>query len=133
MSQENVEIVRDSFDAITRGDVEGLLKLYERDVEFLPLTGTRVESGGYHGHAGVRDYFAEVAEVWDELRPYAHDVRTIGDHVVVSGGCAVRGKASEAETDSPMAWVITVRNRKITSHRGYRTQAEALEAAGLQE
>jgi ketosteroid isomerase-like protein len=128
-----VEIVRRSFDAISRGDVEALLELYDRDVKFLPLTGTQVESGGYHGHAGVRDYFAEVADVWDQIRPYADDVRTVGDQVVVLGGCAVRGKASEVETDSPMAWVVTVRDGKITSHRGYRTGDAALEAAGLRE
>jgi hypothetical protein len=29
--------------------------------------------------------------------------------------------------------VITVRNGKVTSHRGYRTGDEALKAVGLQE
>ncbi len=133
MSQENVEIVKRSFDAIGRGDVEGLLELYDRDVLFLPLTGTQVESGGYRGHAGVRDYFVEVADVWAQLRPYADDIRTVGDNVVVLGGCAVRGRVSEVETDTPMAWVATVRNGKIASHRGYRTNDEALEAAGLRK
>jgi ketosteroid isomerase-like protein len=133
MAEENVQFVQRSFDAIGRGDVEALLELYDPDVIFLPLTGTQVESGGYRGHAGVRAYFAEVADVWDKIRPYANDVRIVGDQVVVLGGCAVRGKASEAETDSPMAWVVTVRNGKITSHRGYRTSDEALEAAGLSE
>jgi ketosteroid isomerase-like protein len=133
MSQGNVEIVRQSFAAIARGDVEGLLALYDQDIQFLPLTGTRVESGGYRGHAGVRAYFAEVADVWDELRPYADNVETIGDVVVVMGGCAVRGRGSKAESDSPMAWVITVRSGKIISHRGYRSSGDALEAAGLSE
>ena len=87
--------------------------------------------GGYRGHDGVRDYFVEAAAVWDEIRPYADDIRTIDDKVVVLGGCAVRGKASEVETDSPMAWVVTVRDGRIASHRGYRTNDEALEAAGL--
>jgi len=131
MSQENVEIVRKSFAAIARGDVEGLLEFFDPDVRFLPLTGTRVESGGYHGHAGVRAYFAEVADVWDELRPHADTVETIGSDVVVFGGCAVRGRGSGLESDTPMAWVVTVRSGKITSHRGYRTSDEALEAAGL--
>jgi ketosteroid isomerase-like protein len=133
MSQENVEIVKRSFDAIGRGDVEGLLELYDRDVLFLPLTGTQVESGGYRGHAGVRAYFVEVADVWEQLRPYADDIRTVGDNVVVLGGCAVRGRTSGVETDTPMAWVATVRNGKIASHRGYRTNDEALEAAGLRK
>ena len=133
MSQENVEIVRRSFDAIGDADLDALLRLYDPAVEFLPLTGTRVESGGYRGHQGVRDYFAEVEEIWDELRPYAVSVRIVGDQVVVVGGCAVRGRASGVVTDSPLAWVVTVRDGKITSHRGFRTADEALEAAGPSE
>jgi ketosteroid isomerase-like protein len=46
-------------------DVGELLRLYAPDVEFLPLTGTLVESGGYRGHEGVRAYFAEARELWD--------------------------------------------------------------------
>ena len=133
MSQENVEIVRKSFEAIAQDDIEALLRLYDEDVEFLPLTGTQVESGGYRGHDGVRDYFVEVADVWEQIRPYAEDVRAAGDRVVVLGGCAVRGKASDVETDTPMAWVVTVRNGKITSHRGFRTSDQALKAAGLSQ
>jgi ketosteroid isomerase-like protein len=133
MSQDNVGVVRRSLDAIHRWDIDALLELYDPDIHFLPLTGTRVESGGYFGHAGVRDYFEEVADVWEELHPYGDDFRTVGSEVVVLGGCAVRGRGSGAVTDTPMAWVMTVRNGKITSHRGYRTREEALEAAGLRE
>lgn len=131
MSRENIELVQRSFDAISRGEIDALLELYDRDVQFLPLTGTQVETGGYHGHRGVRDYFEEVAEVWDELRPHADDFRTVGNEVVAIGGCAVRGKGSGIVTDSPLAWVIAVRDGKITSHRGYRSADEALEAVGL--
>ena len=133
MSQENVDLVHRSFEAVGRWDIETLCELYDPEVHFSPLTGTRVESGGYRGHSGVRDYFNEVADVWMEMRPYAEDIRTTGPHVVVLGGCAVRGRGSGAESDTPMAWVLTVRDGKITSHRGYRTREEALEAVGLRE
>jgi ketosteroid isomerase-like protein len=133
MQDDNADVARRTFEAIGRWDIDGLLDLYDPDVEFLPLTGTRVESGGYNGHAGVRDYFEEVSEVWEELLPHADDVRTVGDDVVVLGGCAVRGRGSGAMSDSPMAWIITVRNGKVMRHRGYRTRDEALEAAGLQD
>jgi ketosteroid isomerase-like protein len=131
MAKDNIDVVRRSFDAIGRWDIDALLQLYHADVEFLPLTGTRVESGGYVGHAGVRDYFEEVAEVWSQLQPRADDVRTTGDHVVVLGGCAVTGRGSGVESDTPMAWVVTVRDGKVIRHRGYRTRAEALDAVGL--
>lgn len=133
MSDDNVQVVRLSFDAIGRWDIDALVELYDPDIEFLPLTGTRVESGGYIGHDGVREYFTEVGEVWDQMLPHADDVRTVGDQVVVLGGCAVRGRGSGAESDAPMAWVITVRDGKVTRHRGYRTREEALEAVGLSE
>ena len=126
-------MVRRSLEAVGRWDVDALCDLYDPDVHFLPLTGTRVESGGYHGHSGVREYFEEVADIWVELRPYGEDFRTKGPHVVVLGGCAVRGRGSGAESDTPMAWVVTVREGKITSHRGYRTREEALAAVGLSE
>ncbi len=133
MSQENVEVARRTFEAIGRWDIDALLKLYDPEIEFLPLTGIRVESGGYIGHAGVREYFEEVAEIWEELHPHADDLRTVGDDVVILGGCAVRGRGSGAESDSPMAWVLTVRDGKVTRHLGYGTREEALEAVGLSD
>jgi ketosteroid isomerase-like protein len=129
MSEENVEIVRRSFDAIGRGDLDSLVELYDPEIEFQPLTGTQVETGGYRGHEGVRRYFAEAAEVWDEVRPVAGQITTTGDEVVVFGHCAIRGRASEIETESPCSWVLTVRDGKITRHRVFRTSEEALEAA----
>jgi ketosteroid isomerase-like protein len=128
-TQRNVEVARLTFEAIGRWDIDALLALYDPDVEFLPLTGTRVESGGYRGHAGVREYFEEVAEVWEELHPHAEDVQTVGaDHVLIVGACAVRGRGSGAESDSPMAWMLTLRDGKVIRHRGYRTGEEALRA-----
>jgi ketosteroid isomerase-like protein len=130
---DNVEIVRRAFDAIGRRDIDALLELYDAQIEFLPLTGTQVESGGYAGHAGVRSYFQEVAEVWEEMRPYADALWAVGDHVVVLGGCVVRGRGSGAESDGPMAWVITFDVGKIVRHRGYQTAEDALDAVGLTE
>jgi ketosteroid isomerase-like protein len=133
MAPDNADVARQAFDAIGRWSIDELLALYDPEVEFLPLTGTRVESGGYFGHAGVRAYFEEVGEVWEEMRPHADDIRTVGDDVVILGGCAVRGRGSGAESDSPMAWVLTVRDGRVVRHRGYATREEALDAAGLTE
>src|ERR671914_1915234 len=76
---DTVELVRRSFEAMRAWDVDALLRLYDPDVEYLPLTGTRVESGGYRGHEGVRAYFAEARELWDELRPEGHEFSDLGD------------------------------------------------------
>jgi ketosteroid isomerase-like protein len=133
MSEENAAVARQTFKRICARDIHGLLELYHPAIEFLPLTGTKVESGGYHGHAGVRDYFAEADEVWEEMQPHADDVRTVGDQVVILGGCAVRGRGSGARSDNPMAWVLRLRDGKVIRHRGFGTRQEALDAAGLTE
>jgi ketosteroid isomerase-like protein len=79
---ENAELVRRSFEAMSAWDAEALLRLYDTDVEFLPLTGTRVESGGYRGHEGVRAYFAEARDLWDVMEPEGHEYRDLGDRVL---------------------------------------------------
>jgi ketosteroid isomerase-like protein len=133
MSQEHVEIARRSLEAIADRDVAELLSLYAPEIEFLPLTGTHVGSGGYRGHSGVRTYLAEAEAVWDVVRPEPEAMHAVGDDVVVFGHCAIRGKASKLETREAMAWVITVRDGKVVRHRACRTSQEALEAAGLSE
>jgi ketosteroid isomerase-like protein len=133
VAEQNIQIARQTFEAICARDVEGLLQLYDPEIEFQPLTGMQVELGGYQGHAGVRRYLAEAAEIWDEMLPHADDVRASGEHVVIVGGCAVRGRGSGAVSDPPMAWVLTFRDGKVVRHRAYRTSDEALKAAGLDE
>jgi uncharacterized protein len=128
---ENVELVRRSFEAMRAWDVDALLELHDPDVEFLPLTGTRVESGGYRGHQGVRDYFAEAQDLWDVLEPQGEDYKDLGDSVVVAGRCRVRGRVSGAESNPACAWVVGVRDGRIVSHRTCETYAEALFHAGV--
>lgn len=131
MSEENARVARQTFERICARDIDSLLELYDPEIEFLPLTGTRVESGGYVGHQGVRDYFEEADEVWELMQPHADHVETKGDDVLVTGGCAVRGRGSGARSDNPMAWVLTMRDGKVICHRGFATAEEAFEAAGL--
>jgi ketosteroid isomerase-like protein len=129
---ENVELVKRSFEAMSAWDVDALLRLYAVDVEFLPLTGTRVETGGYRGHEGVRMYFAEARDLWDVMEPEGHEYRDLGDRVLVAGRCRVRGRVSGAESHPACAWVVGVRDGMIVSHRTCATFDEALQVAGVQ-
>jgi ketosteroid isomerase-like protein len=131
VSDQNVQIARRTFEAIRVRDIDGLVELYDPDIEFEPLTGMQVEIGGYRGHAGVRRYFEEITHVWEVMLPYADDVRGVDDQVVILGGCAVRGRGSGAISDNPMAWVLTLRDGKVLRHRAYRSREEALDAVGL--
>ncbi len=120
-----MELVRRSFEAISAWDIEALLEVYHPDVEFLPLTGTRVETGGYRGHDGVRAYLAEARDLWDVLEPDGHHYEDLGDRVLVVGSCRVRGRASGAETQPDCTWVIGVRDGLIVSHQTCASYEEA--------
>jgi ketosteroid isomerase-like protein len=124
------ELVRRAFEAIHRREMEVILELFTEDAYFMPMTGTRIESGGYSGHAGIREYFTEMADVWEEMHPYANEVRDLGDcQVIVIGGCAVRGRGSGAPSDTAMAWLQEIRDGRIASHRAFATAIEAYAAA----
>ncbi len=129
---DNVELVTSSFEAMRVWDVDMLLRLYDPDVAFLPLTGTRVESGGYRGHDGVRAYMSEAMELWDVLEPVGEVFTDVGDHVLVTGRCRVRGRSSGAESNPACAWVVSVRDGLIVSHRTCETYDEALRVAGME-
>jgi ketosteroid isomerase-like protein len=126
----NVDLVRRSFAAVSAWDVDALIPLYHPDAEFLPLTGTRVESGGYHGHAGIRAYMREAEDLWEVMQPTGDIFEDFGDYVLVQGHCLVRGRASGAESDPVCAWVVGVRDGVIVSHRACSSYDEALEVAG---
>ena len=131
MAEENVEIVRRLFAAIRERNLDEMLRIYDPEIEFRPLTGTRIESGGYRGHDGIRAYFEEAGTVWETMHPYVDDVRADGDTVVAIGHCEVRGRESGAETDTPMAWIFRVRNGLILSTQAFSDAEDALRVAGL--
>jgi ketosteroid isomerase-like protein len=88
----DVEVVRRAYAAFAARDVDGVLALAASDCE-LHLEGTArsVErSEPYRGHDGVREYFADVARVWDELTLHADDIRAVPGSVIVMGHVEAR-------------------------------------------
>jgi ketosteroid isomerase-like protein len=83
----DVAVVRRGYAAFAARDVEAVVALAAPDCE-LHLDGTarsveRTEP--YRGHAGVRQYFEDVARVWDEIELHADDIRSVPGSVIVMG------------------------------------------------
>jgi ketosteroid isomerase-like protein len=136
MSQENVEIVRRLYDAVARRDAATVLALYDPEVEFdythgplRDLIGRRV----YHGHDGLRLWFREWHEAWENVDYDCEELIGAGDQVVSVDIGRGRGRASGIEVEAGQCGVWTIRDGKIVRVVWFPTREEALEAAGLSD
>ena len=135
MSQENVEAFKRALDASNRGDIEAALKDLDPEVEWHPalLASLEAEATVYRGHDGVREWFGKLFEAFSERHIEVEEIRDLGDRILAIGRVRMRGEASGAETESPIAYLVDYRDGKATRVRSYLDPREALEAAGLSE
>ena len=133
MSQENVEIVRQSLEAYASGAVEEMLAYVDPEGELHSAIIGGAEAKVFRGHDGFRRWLAETRESFDELSTELTEYRDLGDRIVAFGHIHARGRGSGLEIDSPTGWVFTVRRGKVVRAEGFLSRSETLEAAGLSE
>jgi ketosteroid isomerase-like protein len=131
MSQENVEVVRATFEAWNAGDMDAIREQYDPDIIARPPEGVP-EPGPYVGREAVIRFWEQQRETWD-----ADALELIGDFIHAADRVAVRfiwhGAGHGPEMNFEMTGVYTVRNGKIRTAEFFRDHAEALEAVGLSE
>jgi ketosteroid isomerase-like protein len=124
---ENTAVVREVFDAFAARDVERLLTMLDPEVEFFGVTNERTgRVEPYRGAAGMREYFRDVARVWDELRLRPDDYRDLGDAVLVTGRVYARSRSRSIAGTA--GWVWHLRDGRVVSGRAYESAAEAIAA-----
>jgi ketosteroid isomerase-like protein len=135
MSQENVEAFRRGIDAYNHRDVEALLDIHDREVEWHPVLQVLLggEATVYRGHDGIREFVRDLYEAFAEVHIEIVEIRDLGDRLVASGHLHARGKTSGAETESPIAYVVDFKSGKVTRVLSYLDPKEALDAAGLRK
>jgi ketosteroid isomerase-like protein len=134
MSQENVELVRRSFEAFAQGGLDAMSDFWADDIDYRAVEGALDDRGPMHGKDAVRAHFQDWLDTFDDLRAEPLELIDAADEQVVTvlrfGG---RAKLSGVETDLTFAVAYTIRDGKIVRGREYWTKDEALEAAGLRE
>ena len=138
MSQENVELVRQGYEAMNSGDIETALAMFDPDVEVHLAQDAGTVWGldfraTYRGVDGFVEFLAGLSEAWDEFRWEPTGYRDAGDQVVVYIRMTARGRGSGIEISQDMTHVCDVRDEKLIRHETFFDRAEALEAAGLAE
>ena len=131
-SVENVEIVRETFDAIARRDLDKLLGLADPQIEWKSFFGLG-RGSEYQGHEGVRQYLSDLGEAWETLRPVIDNVLVVGGLVIGVGSIHYRGKGSGVDARAAAGWVFKLRDGKVILFRAFKDPEQALEAVGLAE
>ncbi len=117
-TQENVQIVKDAFAAIGRGDTQGLLALSAEGIEWI-TPGESPLAGTYRGHAGLADLLRKASEMAETSFPEPPEFVAQGDRVLVVGFSTGRIKATNRTFEDHFVFAITVRNGKVTNVREY--------------
>jgi hypothetical protein len=136
MSQQNVEIVRRAIEANRSGPpgetVEKAVALAHPDFEFVSRLSA-VEGRSYRGKDGIRRYYEDLADAWQEWHIEVYEVTEIGHETVLSDSIfRGTGKSGvEAELRSGIVWMLS--GGKVIGMHSYPSRKEALEAAGLEE
>ncbi len=134
MSRENVEIIRQGWDAWLRDDLPGLFRNWDPEIVWDTSHFRDWPESDYHCIEGVQRFLEEWLEVWDDYEITVEDVLAAPDGRVVSLFChRGKGRGSRVPMELAMAQVATVRDGWVTRLDNYSDRAEALEAAGLQE
>jgi ketosteroid isomerase-like protein len=134
MSQENVEIVRRSTDAISRRDLDVWLGTWAQDAVLDWSNARSFDAGVYRGHGEIRAFAEAFLATWDEVRFEIVDgPEEVEEGLLITENVAYMRGRDGIEVQARSAWLITIRDGEQTSLTLYQTKQEALEAAGLQE
>jgi ketosteroid isomerase-like protein len=118
--QQNVELVRKGYEAFGRGDIEGMLSLFDDNIEWvspgpsdLPTAGTR------RGRQQVAEFFRAINEAFEIQQFEPKTFVAQGDRVVVLGEDTARVKATGKVLNESWAHAFVVRNGKVVSFQEY--------------
>ena len=84
MSEQNIELAREGYEAWNRGDVDWLLEHMTEDVEVKPLRGVGDFEEVYSGHEGWKKFWDGWREAWSSIEIRVERMQDMADHGVLA-------------------------------------------------
>jgi ketosteroid isomerase-like protein len=131
MSEENVEVVRATVQAINRRDLDSAFKHATPDCEFDLSRAVGLRRSIYNVEQW-RAVSEEFWGMWESARWDVGEYIDAGDHVVTPITNRLRGRDG-IEVEARVTWLWTFRDGAVKRATLYQERKEALEAAGLSE
>jgi ketosteroid isomerase-like protein len=114
MSEQDVETVRNTYEAFNRGDIPAVLANYQPDIEWIEPGGGNAPSGTFNGTDQVeQEVFGKVPESFGEsFLVQVDEIKDEGDKVVASG--RFKGHhTSGADLDAAFEHVADMKDGKL--------------------
>jgi ketosteroid isomerase-like protein len=136
VSEGDIELIREQYDAVNRRDFDRVMELYADDVVLIAPWMEGIQNPGtYTGKEAVGEWFG------DWFRTFAHGYRFDLDEFRDLGGGLImmhaehggEGRLSGAPVRSENAYLYRVQDGRISKVGFFATREEALEAASQPE
>jgi ketosteroid isomerase-like protein len=125
--QAMLEQLRDSYN---RRDPDAWVAVWNPDCEWHPFLTARVEGDpGYHGHNGMRAWFEDVDEMFEEMLVELDQYREVGERLLVLGHMTAQGRGSGAPVSTEVGWVVEPKGERFQRGWAYTDHEEAERAA----
>src|SRR6476469_8559447 len=132
MSQENVEIVRDSWTAFAHGGLDAMAEYWDAEISWRAIEGAPDDVGEIEGRDALRRYYQDWIDTFAGFTVVPSELFAVDDDRLVAAHHATgRARQSGIETELRYAVVYALREGKIVRGREYGNRQEALKAAGL--
>jgi ketosteroid isomerase-like protein len=133
MSEENVEIVRGHIEAWGAEDAARAVSFLDPHV-VADVSRTGGIDSAFYGPEAITEFFRRFAGTFEDYRWEDERLTDLGSGAVLAVMRETgRGKGSGVPVDRPLATLYTVIDGKIARITTFRSEQEALEAAGLPE
>ena len=132
MSQQNVELVRDSWTALATGGLDAMAEFWDEEISWRAIEDAPDDVGEMHGVAAARRYVQDWLDMFEDIVNVPQELLDVGDERVIAVQHVTgRARLSGIETELRYAVVYTLRDGKIVRVKEYRTREQALDAVGL--
>ena len=131
MSQARVDFVLSGYDAMNRGDLEGMFGGLAPEFELIP-PGIVPEAEVQHGPEAAVRFWNRWRETFDDFHFEIEETIDAGEHVIVMAAVCgkVRGVGAEVRTPTfPLVW--TFGGDRLIRMEALQNRALALEKVGL--
>jgi ketosteroid isomerase-like protein len=124
VERSDIDVVKEVYAAFAARDSERVLAVLDPEAVFIAVTGDILgRTQPYRGHEGMREYFRDVARVWDELVLTPREFEEVGDQILVTGRVSARSPSRMVSGST--GWVWQVRDGLVVYARVYASAAEA--------